>query len=73
MPVLDADALNADPQGLEFLRDVLGTRAEAKDPERRFPLEAWTPKAPAAASAEAALAPAPPPAQIEPRFAEALA
>jgi hypothetical protein len=48
MPMLNADALNTDLQGIEFLRDVLGTEAEASAPGRRFPLEAWTPKRPAA-------------------------
>jgi hypothetical protein len=72
MPVLDADVLNADPQGLEFLRDVLGTRAETASPERRFPLEAWTPKPPVS-SAGSSPAAAPAPELIKPRFADALA
>jgi hypothetical protein len=45
VPVLDASALCADPEGLEFLRDVLGTRDEIAAPNRRFPVEAWMPKA----------------------------
>jgi hypothetical protein len=45
MPVLDASALRADPEGLDFLRDVLGTRDEIAAPNRRFPVEAWMPKA----------------------------
>ena len=44
MSVLDATALTSDPEGLEFLRDVLGTAAETSDPTRRFPAEAWAPK-----------------------------
>lgn len=64
MPVLNAEALNADPQGLEFLRDVLGTRAETSSPERRFPLEAWTPKVSMAETI--VLSP-----EIEPRLVEA--
>jgi len=74
MPVLDANALNVDPEGLEFLRDVLGTRSETVSPERRFPLEVWTPRPPLAA-AEGSFSPAaaPTPGLIEPRFAEALA
>ena len=74
MPVLDANALNTDPEGLAFLQDVLGTGAETASPERRFPLEAWTPKpAPVAAGASLAPSGAPMPGQIEPCFAEALA
>ena len=74
MPVLDAAALNADPEGMDFLRDVLGTGGTASHPERPFPLEAWTPKPPIVAVEEpAAPAAAPMPGQIEPRFAEALA
>ena len=46
MPVLDQAALNSDPDGLEFLLDVLGTRGQVEQPGRRFPLELWTPKAP---------------------------
>ena len=44
MPVLDANALSTDPEGLEFLRGVLGTGGEAQASERRFPIEAWTPR-----------------------------
>jgi hypothetical protein len=44
MPVLDVTALNTDPEGLEFLRGVLGTGGEAQASERRFPIEAWTPR-----------------------------
>jgi hypothetical protein len=76
MPVLDASALNADPEGLAFLQDVLGTGAEASAPDRRFPLEAWAPKAQAAASAlDSRAAPpiSPAPDRIEPRFADAAA
>ena len=68
MPVLDATLLNADPDGLEFLRDVLGTRGETASADRRFPTEAWTPRP--AASGDGSLAPSP--GQIETRFAEAL-
>ena len=75
MPVLDADALNTDPQGLEFLRDVLGTGAELALPERRFPLDAWTPKAPVLGLADSASLPAvaPTPEQIAPQFADVAA
>jgi hypothetical protein len=73
MPALDATALNTDPEGLAFLRDVLGTPVEMS-PERRFPLEAWTSKATVVANdgSFAAVA-APTPGQTEPCFAEALA
>lgn len=75
MPVLDASALTSDPEGIELLRDVLGTAAEGSAQERRFPLEAWTPKAPAGAVADGSGFPAvaPAPEQIEPRFADAAA
>ena len=75
MPVLDADSLKADPQGMEFLQDVLGTRDEAAAPARRFPFEAWTPKTVPAGAGQDQRGPAPSPAlpQIEPRFAEELA
>ena len=69
MPVLDATLLNADPEGLDFLRDVLGTRGETASTDRRFPIEAWTPRP--AASGDGSLTPAP--GHIETRFADALA
>ena len=74
MPALDANALNTDPEGLAFLRDVLGTAGETASPERRFPLEAWTPKAPAMANdGSSAPVASPIPSLIEPCFAAALA
>ncbi len=57
MPVLNAEALSADPQGMEFLRDVLGTQREGANPDRRFPLEAWTPKAATDPAPKAPIAP----------------
>ena len=72
MPVLDASALTTDPEGLAFLAGVLGTEAEAAKPGRRFPVQAWAPKAPAPGSIDAALAPASaPPLDPIDRFAEA--
>ena len=72
MPVLDASALTADPEGLAFLRDVLGTTLSGEAPGHRFPVEAWTPKF-AASSIDSALTPSSAPAldTIEPRFADA--
>ncbi len=54
MPVLDVTALNTDPEGLEFLRGVLGTGGEAQGSERRFPMEAWAPRNNLEAAASAA-------------------
>ena len=74
MPVLDASALNTDPEGLAFLRDVLGTEAEKVSPERRFPVAAWTPKLSIAAGAgSSAPAAAPATGRIGLRLAEELA
>jgi hypothetical protein len=72
MPVLDATALNTDPDGLEFLRDVLGTGADAAAPNRRFPIEAWTAK-PQVGASEGPFGPpaAPAAGRIEPCLAEA--
>ena len=44
MPHLDANALNVDPDGLAFLRDVLGNGAsDLPGPGRVFPTELWNP------------------------------
>lgn len=48
MAVLDAGALTADPDGMAYLVDMLGTADEAARPGRRFPVEAWMPAIPAA-------------------------
>lgn len=71
MPVLDASALTTDPEGLEFLRDVLGKTVETAAPGRRFPREAWMPRLAAHASIDPTLASATDALdRIEPRFAE---
>jgi hypothetical protein len=41
MSVLDANALTADPGGMAFLGQVLGTTGDA-NAGRRFPIESWT-------------------------------
>ena len=44
MPHLDANALNSDPDGLAFLRDVLGNGyGDLPGPGRVFPAELWNP------------------------------
>ena len=44
MPHLDANALNSDPDGLAFLRDVLGNGSgDLPGPGRVFPAELWNP------------------------------
>lgn len=71
MPVLDANALSADPQGLAFLRDALGAPAADDAGGRRFPLERWRVKTPEPFFTSLPVAPAPE--RVEPCFAEALA
>lgn len=44
MPHLDANVLTTDPEGLSFLRDVLGNGSgDLPGPGRVFPAELWNP------------------------------